>query len=49
MQQHPGVFDAPGISPSKVDQIHQGMALLLLIAAAGADAAERSTTGASDG
>ena len=43
------VFDAQGISPTKVEQIHEGVALLLLIAAAGADGAEKSIAGASGG
>jgi hypothetical protein len=32
-----------------VEQIHEGVALLLLIAAAGADGAEKSIAGASGG
>jgi hypothetical protein len=43
------VFDAQRISPTKVEQIHEGVALLLLIAAAGADGAEKSIAGASGG
>ena len=43
------VFDAQGISPTKLEQIHEGVALLLLIAAAGADGAEKSIAGASGG
>ena len=43
------VFDAQGNSPTKLEQIHEGVALLLLIAAAGADGAEKSIGGASGG
>jgi hypothetical protein len=43
------VFDAQGISPTKAGQIHEGVALLLLIAAAGGDGAEKSIAGASGG
>ena len=43
------VFDAQGISPTKLEQIHEWVALLLLIAAAGADGAEKSIAGASGG
>jgi hypothetical protein len=42
-------FDAQGISPTKEEQIYEGMALLLLIAAAGTAGAEKSIAGASCG
>lgn len=42
-------FDAQVISLTKVKLIHEGMALLLLIAAAGADGSEKRITGASCG
>jgi hypothetical protein len=43
------VFDAQGISPTKVEQLHEGVAHLLLIAAGGADGAEKTIAGASGG